>query len=229
MTHKTRKGLVEDKELYLSVSGVGYSKEELDEIIDKFDIDTPEGSSGAIHALQKYMKSSIDDAADVIGKLRYRGSRNGSCGHCKRPENLSNIASSIVSGINRKISEPSRKGAQAFATGNSGAISKDVSNLLKNPTVSNKLQKTFGTETQRQQAINNENKIKENNEQIALNNKLASMTDEERQDYENNQAVNQRVKDTLAQHTQDDMYDEIMGDYNRLRASNQKRKQEMFK
>ena len=300
MRTKGRKGLVEDKELYLSVSGVGYSKEELDEIIDEFNIDTPEGTSGAIDALQKYMNSSRDDAADVIGKLRYRGSRKGStkeevvsqvfggddymydeyledmseygvanwsvqtwnewfqkyengldpegedrflemhrmgsngsrkgsCAHCERPENLSSIASSIVSGMNRKISEPSRKGAPAFATGNSGAISKDVSNLLKNQTVSNKLQKTFGTEAQKQQAINNENKIKENNEQIALNNKLANMTDKERQDYENNQAVNQRVKDKLAKDTQDDMYDEIMGDYDRLRASNQKKKQEMFK
>lgn len=167
MTYKTRKGLVEDKELYLSVSGVGYSKEELDEIIDKFDIDTPEGSSGAIDALQKYMKSSRDDAADVIGKLRFRGSRKGSCEHCERPENLPNIASSIISGMKRKISEPSRKGAPAFATGNSGKLMDDVKGFINNDKVSTKLQKKFGTKDQRNQAILKEYSDKEEKQQRA--------------------------------------------------------------
>lgn len=152
--------------------------------------------------------------------------RKGSCGHCERPDNLNTIAQSVVLGMSRKIGEPSRKGAQAFATGNSGAIMKDISNVLKNQTVSNKLQKTFGTEAQKQQAIANENKIKENNEQVALNNKLSSMSSKERQDYENVQAVNQRAKDKLAKDTQDDMYEEVMGDYDRLRAQNQKAKQQ---
>lgn len=153
MSTKTRKGLVEDKELYLSVSGVGYSKEELDEIIDQFDIDTPEGNKGAISALKNYMNSSEDDAVDVIGKLKLFGNRKGSCGHCERPENLSNISSSIVSGMNRKIGEPSRKGAPAFATGNSGKLMSDVKGFINNDTVSTKIQKTFGTTDQRNQAI----------------------------------------------------------------------------
>lgn len=248
MNTKTRKGLVEDKELYLSVSGVGYSKEELYEIIDKFDIDTPEGSSGAIKALQSYMNSSEYDAVDVLGKLtlfgsrkgsrkgyttvdgkspmeyikmlydlqgfpsqqdvishgsetdaeeylknnasffgteyeKYlrmiaeeyeegmrEGSRKGSCGHCERPENLSNISSSIVSGMNRKIGEPSRKGAPAFATGNSGKLMNDFKNVLNNEKVSTKLQKTFGTKDQRNQAILKEHKNKQ--EKIDRQNKV---------------------------------------------------------
>lgn len=248
MNTKTRKGLVEDKELYLSVSGVGYSKEELYEIIDKFDIDTPEGSSGAIKALQSYMNSSEYDAVDVLGKLtlfgsrkgsrkgyttvdgkspmeyikmlydlqgfpsqqdvishgsetdaeeylknnasffgteyeKYlrmiaeeyeegmrEGSRKGSCGHCERPENLSNISSSIVSGMNRKIGEPSRKGAPAFATGNSGKLMNDFKNVLNNEKVSTKLQKTFGTKDQRNQAILKEHANKQ--EKIDRQNKV---------------------------------------------------------
>lgn len=179
---------------------------------------------------QKYENGLDPEGEDRFIEMHRMGSseRKG-CAQCERPENLSSISSSIVSGMNRKIGEPSRKGAQAFATGNSGAITKDISNLLKNETVSNKLQKTFGTENQRQQAINKENKIKENNEKIALNNKLANMDDKERQEYENTQAVNQRVKDKLSQDTQDDMYEEVMGEYDRLRAENQKRKQEMYK
>ena len=170
MNTKTRKGLVEDKELYLSVSGVGYSKEELNEIIDKFDIDTPEGSSGAIKALQAYMNSSEYDAVDVLGKLKLFGGRKGSCGHCERPENLSNISSSIVSGMNRKIGEPSRKGAPAFATGNSGKLMNDFKNVLNNEKVSTKLQKTFGTKDQRNQAILKEHKNKQ--EKIDRQNKV---------------------------------------------------------
>ena len=181
---------------------------------------------------QKYENGLDPEGEDRFLEMHRTGSsvsRKGSCGHCERPDNLSNIASSIVTGMDRKIGEPSRNGAPAFATGNSGAITKDISNVLKNQTVSNKLQKTFGTESQKQQAIANENKIKENNEQVALNNKLASMSPKERQDYENVQAVNQRAKDKLAKDTQDDIYEEVMGDYDRLRSENQKRKQEMYK
>lgn len=143
--------------------------------------------------------------------------RKGSCGQCERPENLGSISSRIISGFKRSIGEPSREGAPAFATGNSGAITKDLDNVLNNPTVSNKLQKTFGTEAQKQQAIASENKIKENNEQTALNNKLSAMSPEERQQYENNEAVNKRIKDTLARDAQNDMYDDAMSTYNKLR------------
>lgn len=253
MNTKTRKGLVEDKELYLSVSGVGYSKEELYEIINKFDIDTPEGSSGAIKALQSYMNSSEYDAVDVLGKLtlfgirkgsrkgyttvdgkspmeylkmlydlqgfpsqqdvishgsetdaeeylknnasffgtvyeKYlrmiveeyeegmrEGSRKGSCDHCERPENLYNVASSIVSGFKRSIGTPSRKGAQAFATGNSGKLTNDVKNLINTDYVSTKLQKTFGTKDQRNKAIlkeheNEKSKIERQNQVDQLRN-----------------------------------------------------------
>lgn len=179
MNTKTRRGLVEDKELYLSVSGVGYFKEELNDVIDKFDIDTPEGTKGAISALKDYMKSSEDDAVDVIGKLKLFGSREGSCGHCKRPDNLPNIASSIVTGMDRKIGEPSRegsrKGAPAFATGNSGKLMNDFKNVLNNDKVSTKLQKTFGTQDQKNQAIlkehsNNQAKIDRQNKVDQLRN-----------------------------------------------------------
>ena len=239
MNTNTRKGLVEDKELYLSVSGVGYLKEELEDIIDNFDI--PEGTRGAIKALKDYMKCSEYDAVDVIGKLKLFGgrkgstkeeiisqifggddymydeyledmeeygvknwnvstwtewfqkyengldpegedrflemhrmgttdNRKGSCGHCERPENLSSISSSIVSGMNRKIGEPSRKGAPAFATGNSGKLMNDFKNVLNNEKVSNKLQKTFGTKDQRNQAILKEHKNKQ--EKIDRQNKV---------------------------------------------------------
>ena len=179
MNTKTRRGLVEDKELYLSVSGVGYSKEELNDVIDKFDIDTPEGTKGAISALKDYMKSSEDDAVDVIGKLKLFGSREGSCGHCKRPDNLPNIASYIVTGMDRKIGEPSRegsrKGVPAFATGNSGKLMNDFKNVLNNDKVSTKLQKTFGTQDQKNQAIlkehsNNQAKIDRQNKVDQLRN-----------------------------------------------------------
>lgn len=79
--------------------------------------------------------------------------RKGSCGHCERPENLGSISSRIISGFKRSIGEPSREGAPAFATGNSGKIMSDVKELINNPTVSTKLQKTFGTQDQRNQAI----------------------------------------------------------------------------
>ena len=242
-----RKGSVEDKELYLIVSGVGYTKEELEEIINKFDSNTPDGTKDALSSLQNYMKSSYDDAVEVFGLLTRRigshkgsrkgytnvdgkspmeyikmlydlqgfpsqqdvishgsetdaeeylknnasffgieyekylrmiaeeyeegmreGSRKGSCGHCERPENLSNISSSIVSGMNRKIGEPSRKGAPAFATGNSGKLMNDFKNVLNNDKVSTKLQKTFGTQDQKNQAIlkehsNNQAKIDRQN------------------------------------------------------------------
>lgn len=79
--------------------------------------------------------------------------RKGSCGHCERPENLGSISSRIISGFKRSIGEPSREGAPAFATGNSGKIMSDVKGLINNPTVSTKLQKTFGTQDQRNQAI----------------------------------------------------------------------------
>lgn len=69
MTKKSRKGLVKDYDIYLDVSGVGFIKEELEEIIDKYDVDTPEGSSSAIKDLKNYMKSSDNDAQDVFGRL----------------------------------------------------------------------------------------------------------------------------------------------------------------
>lgn len=82
------------------------------------------------------------------------GSRKGSCGNCERPENLSNISASIVSGFKRSIGEPTRTGgAPAFATGNSGKLMSDVKGFINNDTVSTKLQKTFGTTDQRNQAI----------------------------------------------------------------------------
>lgn len=168
--------------------------------------------------------------------------RKGSCEHCERPDNLNTIAQSVVSGMSRKIGEPSRKGsrkgytsvdgkspmeylkmlydlqgfpsqqdvishgsetdaeeylknnasffgtgyekylrmiveeyekglrdgsrkgAPAFATGNSGKIMNDVKGLINNPTVSTKLQKTFGTQDQRNQAILQEH----NNEQAKI-------------------------------------------------------------
>lgn len=76
MAKKSRKGLVKDYDIYLDVSGVGFLKEELEEIIDKYDIDTPEGSSLAVKALKDYMKSSDYDATDVFGKLT-QSSRKG--------------------------------------------------------------------------------------------------------------------------------------------------------
>ena len=90
--------------------------------------------------------------------------RKGNGTTCERPENLSNIASSVVSRMNRKIGEPLRKGAPAFATGNSGKLMNDARNVLNNEAVTNKLQKVFGTDDQRNQAI-----IKEhNNEQAKI-------------------------------------------------------------
>lgn len=89
-------------------------------------------------------------------------SRKGHCNTCERPENLDIISSNIVSGFKRSIGEPSRKGAPAFATGNSGKLMSDVKGFINNDTVSTKLQKTFGTEDQRNQAI-----IKEHNNKQA--------------------------------------------------------------
>lgn len=101
--------------------------------------------------------------------------RKGSCGHCERPDNLNTIAQSVVSGMSRKIGEPSRKGAPAFATGNSGKLMSDVKGFINNDTVSTKLQKTFGTEDQRNQAIlkehnNNQAKIDRQNKVDQLRN-----------------------------------------------------------
>lgn len=90
--------------------------------------------------------------------VRYR---KGNLTTCERPENLLNIASSVVSRMNRKIGEPLRKGAPAFATGNSGKIMNDVKGLINNPTVSTKLQKIFGTKDQRNQAILKEHSDKQ--------------------------------------------------------------------
>lgn len=101
--------------------------------------------------------------------------RKGSCGHCERPDNLNTIAQSIVTGMNRKISEPSRKGAPAFATGNSGKLMSDVKEFINNDAVSTKLQKTFETKDQRNQAIlkehnNNQAKIDRQNKVDQLRN-----------------------------------------------------------
>lgn len=101
--------------------------------------------------------------------------RKGSCGHCERPDNLNTIAQSVVSGMSRKIGEPSRKGAPAFATGNSGKLMNDFKNVLNNDTVSTKLQKTFGTQDQRNQAIlkehnNNKSKLERQNQVDQLRN-----------------------------------------------------------
>lgn len=169
MKHE-RTGSVEDQELYLIVSGVGYTKEELEDVIHKFDPNTPDGMKNALSSLQQYMKSSYDDAIEVFGLLTRRiGSRTG-CANCERPDNLVSISSSIVSGMNRKIGEPSRKGAPAFATGNSGKLMNDFKNVLNNEKVSTKLQKTFGTKDQRNQAILKEHKNKQ--EKIDRQNKV---------------------------------------------------------
>ena len=102
-------------------------------------------------------------------------SRKGHCNTCERPENLDIISSNIVSGFKRSIGEPSRKGAPAFATGNSGKLMSDVKGFINNDTVSTKLQKTFGTEDQRNQAIlkehnNNQAKIDRQNKVDQLRN-----------------------------------------------------------
>lgn len=160
MKHE-RTGSVVDQELYLIVSGVGYTKEELEDIIYKFNPNTSDGMRNALSSLQQYMNSSYDDAVEVFGLLTKRiGSRNG-CANCERPDNLLSISSSIVSGFKRSIGEPSRKGAPAFATGNSGKLMNDFKNVLNNEKVSNKLQKTFGTKDQRNQAILREHNNKQ--------------------------------------------------------------------
>lgn len=170
-----RTGSVEDQELYLIVSGVGYTKEELEEIINKFDPNTPDGTKNALSSLQNYMNSSYDDAVEVFGLLTRRiGSRKG-CEKCERPDNLESISSSIVSGFKRSIGTPSRKGAQAFATGNSGKLTNDVKNLINTDYVSTKLQKTFGTKDQRNKAIlkeheNEKSKIERQNQVDQLRN-----------------------------------------------------------
>lgn len=101
--------------------------------------------------------------------------RKGHCNTCDRPENLDIISLNIVSGLKRSIGEPSRKGAQAFATGNSGKLMNDIKGFINNDTVSTKLQKTFGTEDQRNQAIlkehnNNQAKIDRQNKVDQLRN-----------------------------------------------------------
>lgn len=163
----TRRGSVEDQELYLIVSGVGYTKEELEEIINKFDSNTPEGTKNALSNLQNYMNSSYDDAVEVFGLLTKRiGSRNG-CAQCERPDNLGNVAQSVISGMSRKIGTPSRKGAQAFATGNSGKLTNDMKNLINTDYVSTKLQKTFGTKDQRNKAVLKEHAQKQEKQKRA--------------------------------------------------------------
>lgn len=101
---------------------------------------------------EEYVRALVEEFEEFDDD-DYLGGRKGSCGKCERPENLSNISASIVSGFKRSIGEPPRKGAPAFATGNSGKIMSDVKGLINNPTVSTKLQKTFGTQDQRNQAI----------------------------------------------------------------------------
>ena len=94
-------------------------------------------------------------------------SRKGHCITYERPENLNIISSNVISGFKRSIGEPSRKGAPAFATGNSGKLMSDVKGFINNDTVSTKLQKTFGTKDQRNQAILKDNAKKEAKQQRA--------------------------------------------------------------
>lgn len=94
-------------------------------------------------------------------------SRKGHCNTCERPENLNIISSNVISGFKRSIGEQSRKGAPAFATGNSGKLMNDVKGFINNDKVSTKLQKTFGTKDQRNQAILKENSEKEAKQQRA--------------------------------------------------------------
>lgn len=157
---KSRKGLVEEEDNYLIVGGKGFLKEELDDIMDKYDVHTPDGQKNAIDDLQNYMKSSEYDTYDAFGVM----TRKGNCSHC-RPDNINSISNNIVSGMNRKIGEPSRKGAPAFATGNSGKLMNDIKGFINNDTVSTKLQKTFGTKDQRNQAILKDNAKKEAKQQ----------------------------------------------------------------
>ena len=109
---------------------------------------------------EEYVRALVEEFEEFDDD--YLGGRKGSCGKCERPENLGSISSRIISGFKRSIGEPSRKGAQAFATGNSGKLMSDVKGFINNDTVSTKLQKTFGTEDQRNQAI-----IKEHNNKQA--------------------------------------------------------------
>lgn len=172
MNNKTRKG-------YTTVDGkspIEYLKMlySLQGFPDQYAIIT----SGDEDAAEEYLRENLElDGSTYEAELRYiveeyeegqrEGHRKGSCGHCERPENLSSISSYIVSGMNRKISEPSRKGAPAFATGNSGKLMSDVKGFINNDKVSTKLQKTFGTEDQRNQAILKENSEKEAKQQRA--------------------------------------------------------------
>ena len=162
MMVKSRKGLVEEEDNYLMVGGKGFLKEELSDIMDNYDVHTPDGQKNAVDDLKNYMKSSDYDTYDAFGVM----TRKGNCSQC-RPDNINSISHGIVSGMNRKISEPSRKGAPAFATGNSGKLMNDVKGFINNDTVSTKLQKTFGTKDQRNQAILKENSEKEAKQQRA--------------------------------------------------------------
>lgn len=119
MTKKSRKGLVKDYDIYLDVSDTGFLIEELKEIIDKYDIDTPEGSASAIKALKDYMKSSEYDAQDVFGRL----------------------------------TSPSRKGAQSFATSGFNKTMNAVSGIANSKPVMNTLKKYTGTQDQRNQSV----------------------------------------------------------------------------
>ena len=159
---KSRKGLVEEEDNYLMVGGKGFLKEELDDIMDKYDVHTPDGQKNAIDDLQNYMKSSEYDTYDTFGVM----TRKGNCSPC-RPDNIKTVASGIVSRMRRSISGPSRKGAPAFATGNSGKLMNDVKGFINNDKVSTKLQKTFGTKDQRNQAILKENSENEAKQQRA--------------------------------------------------------------
>lgn len=211
----------------------------LDDPVDLYNVmDICAGDSYEDNLLWNTAKTKRDVIISLTDRKGSNNSRKGSCGYCERPENLSNIASSIVSGINRKIGEPSRKGsrkggryqdalakyardnhvfvpiglseegaydtltyhaeaddktvdelieelegnkqniyndfaesklrdmkgrsgqrkgATAFATGNSGKLMSDIKGFINNDAVSTKLQKTFGTEDQRNQAILKEN------------------------------------------------------------------------
>lgn len=119
MTKKSRKGLVKDYDIYLDVSGVGFLVEELEEVIEKYDYHTPNGSASAINSLKDYMKSSYDDAVDVFGRL----------------------------------TSPSRKGAQSFATSGFNKTINAVSGIANSKPVMNTLKKYTGTQDQRNQSV----------------------------------------------------------------------------
>lgn len=201
MNNKTRKG-------YTTVDG----KSPMEYLKMLFDLqgDSEQHdiiASGDENVAEEYLRENLEQSnygyeqelkmiAEEYEEFMRDGSRKGSCGYCERPENLSNVASTIVTGMNRKIGEPSRKGAPAFATGNSGKLMNDFNKVLNNDTVSTKLQKTFGTQDQRNQAIlkehnNNQSKIDRQNKVDQLRNgsrkgsSLWTLKGSERQDLYN--------------------------------------------